>query len=365
MSHSQPVGLIGLGLVGQAIAQRLKAANIAALGYDIRPEARDAFAAQGFAVATTAREVGAASASVVLAVFDTAGVIDSVESAQGLLAGPAPQTTLLIDCSTGDPELLQALATRLAARGVAFVEAPLSGSSEQIAAGSATMLVGTDAATLDRATPLLAAIASTRVHVGGAGMGARAKLATNLVLGLNRAVLAEGMVFAERLGIAPAAFLELVLATPARSAAAEAKGRMMVEERFAPQSRIRQHLKDVDLMLAAAAAQGQGLPLSQTHAALMRAAVAAGDGELDNAAIVRQLRRERSTPVTTGSPASPTSPAAPTAPAALAVPTASASLASQATPADPAALTALPASTASASSTTPAYPASSAPTEPS
>jgi 3-hydroxyisobutyrate dehydrogenase-like beta-hydroxyacid dehydrogenase len=359
---SQPqhsVGLIGLGLVGQAIAQRLKAAGIATLGYDIRPEARDAFAAQGFSVTPTAREVGAASAIVVLAVFDTAGVIDSVEGAHGLLAGPTPQTTLLIDCSTGDPELLQALATRLAARGVAFVEAPLSGSSEQIAAGSATMLVGTDAATLDRATPLLAAIASTRVHVGGAGMGARAKLATNLVLGLNRAVLAEGMVFAERLGIAPAAFLELVLATPARSAAAEAKGRMMVEERFAPQSRIRQHLKDVDLMLAAAAAQGQGLPLSQTHAALMRAAVAAGDGELDNAAIVRQLRRERSTPVTTGSPTSPA------APAALAVPTASASLASQATPADPAALTALPASTASASSTTPAYPASSAPTEPS
>lgn len=297
MPHPQhPVGLIGLGLVGQAIAQRLHAAGIATLGYDIRAEAREAFAAHGFAVAATAKEVGTASPTVVLAVFDTAGVIDSVEGAQGLLAGSAPQTTLLIDCSTGDPELLQTLSERLAAHGIAFVEAPLSGSSEQIAAGNATMLVGTDAATFERATPLLSAIAQTRVHVGGAGMGARAKLATNLVLGLNRAVLAEGMVFAERLGIAPAAFLELVLATPARSAAAEAKGRMMVEERFAPQSRIRQHLKDVDLMLAAAATHGQGLPLSQTHAALMRAAVAAGDGELDNAAIVRQLRRERTPP---------------------------------------------------------------------
>ncbi len=68
---------------------------------------------------------------------------------------------------------------------------------------------------------------------------------------------------------------------------------MMVEGDFAPQSRIRQHLKDVDLMLAGAAAAGQRLPLSETHAALMRAAVAAGDGELDNAAILRQLRRER------------------------------------------------------------------------
>lgn len=288
-----PVGLIGLGLVGQAIAQRLRAAGIATLGYDIRPEAREAFAALGYPVAAAARDVGVAAATVVLAVFDTAGVIDSVEGVDGLLAAPGAQTTVLIDCSTGDPDLLQALAGRLATRGIGFVEAPLSGSSEQIAAGSATMLVGTDADALERATPLLAAIANIRLHVGGAGMGAKAKLATNLVLGLNRAVLAEGMVFAERLGIAPAAFLELVLATPARSGAAEAKGRMMVEERFAPQSRIRQHLKDVDLMLAAAADQGQALPLSEAHARLMRAAVAAGDGELDNAAIVRQLRRER------------------------------------------------------------------------
>lgn len=290
---SAPIGLIGLGLVGQAIAQRLREAGIATLGYDIRAKARAAFDGEA---ADTVRALGERCDTVVLAVFDTAGVIDCVEGAAGLLSATAPRTQLLIDCSTGDPDQLQALSGRLAARGLGFVEAPLSGSSEQIAAGLATMLVGADAPTLARAAPLLDCIARTRVHVGGAGMGARAKLATNLVLGLNRAVLAEGMVFAERLGIAPAAFLELVLATPARSGAAEAKGRMMVEERFEPQSRIRQHLKDVNLMLAAAADQGQALPLSQTHAALMRAAIAAGDGELDNAAIVRQLRRERIPP---------------------------------------------------------------------
>jgi 3-hydroxyisobutyrate dehydrogenase-like beta-hydroxyacid dehydrogenase len=131
------------------------------------------------------------------------------------------------------------------------------------------------------------------VHVGAAGMAAKAKLATNLVLGLNRAVLAEGMAFAESLGIAPDAFLALVLATPARSAAAEIKGPLMASGNFEPQSRIRQHLKDVGLMLAAAQAAGQPLPLSQTHAQLMRDAIAAGDGDLDNAAIIRQWRRDR------------------------------------------------------------------------
>ena len=136
---------------------------------------------------------------------------------------------------------------------------------------------------------MLDAVALQRVHVGAAGMAAKAKLATNLVLGLNRAALAEGMAFAESLGIAPEAFLALVLATPARSAAAETKGPLMVSGRFEPQSRIRQHLKDVGLMLAAAQAAGQPLPLSEAHARLMRDAVAAGDGDLDNAALIRAM----------------------------------------------------------------------------
>ena len=112
-------------------------------------------------------------------------------------------------------------------------------------------------------------------------------------MGLNRAALAEGIVFAESLGIPPASFLQLVLSTPARSEAAVVKGNMMVNEQFEPQSRIRQHLKDVQLMLDMAKGLQQNLPLSQTHAGLMKDAVAAGDGELDNAAIIRQIRRSK------------------------------------------------------------------------
>ena len=97
------------------------------------------------------------------------------------------------------------------------------------------MLLGASTDALQSQLALLDTLAPQRIHVGGAGMGARAKLATNLVLGLNRAVLAEGLVFAERLGIAPAAFLQLVLATPARSDAAAVKGPLMVAGDFAPQ----------------------------------------------------------------------------------------------------------------------------------
>jgi 3-hydroxyisobutyrate dehydrogenase-like beta-hydroxyacid dehydrogenase len=292
-----PVGLIGLGLVGNALAQRLTAAGFSVMGFDTAESARAAFEATGLRVAASPREVGATCQTVVLAVFDTAGALDAIEGPQGLAAGGAVRA--IVDCSTGIPETLEALAERLHTRGIDFIEAPLSGSSSQIAEGEATLLLGGDAEAIDAMAPVLAALSSHRIHVGGAGAGARAKLATNLVLGLNRAALAEGMVLAESMGIAPARFLELVLATPARSDAALAKGAMMVSEDFAPQSRIRQHLKDVDLMIDNGRRSGQRLPLSETHAALMRAAVAAGDGELDNAAILRQLRRERTPPVPT------------------------------------------------------------------
>ena len=286
-TRTQDIGLVGLGLVGQALSKRLLAAGFGVTGFDLREEARDALRAMGGTAVESAAAVASRCECLVLAVFDTRDVL----AVLGSLREPSLRT--VIDCSTGDPAQLQELAARLKERGMDFIEGPLSGSSQQIESGDATQLLGGEADAIARNAAVFDAIARQRVHVGGAGMAAKAKLATNLVLGLNRAALAEGMAFAESLGIAPDAFLALVLATPARSAAAEAKGPLMAAGRFEPQSRIRQHLKDVGLMLEAAQAAGQPLPLSETHARLMRDAIAAGDGDLDNAAIIRQWRRSR------------------------------------------------------------------------
>lgn len=290
--ESEAIGLVGLGLVGQALAQRLRAAGLRATGYDLRPEAVEAFVSQGGQAATSLAALGEQAGTVILAVFDTRGVLDVLEGPGGLLSG-TPRVQRIVDCSTGDPQQLEALSRRLRERGIDFVEAPLSGSSQQIAAGEGVALVGAQQDAWDAARPLLAALAGQCIHVGAAGMGAKAKLATNLVLGLNRAVLAEGFAFAEGLGIAPERFLELVLATPARSDAARVKGPLMVEQDFAPRSRIRQHQKDVGLMLDAAGAAGLDLPFSRLHARLLQEAVDAGRGDLDNAAIVLQLRKRK------------------------------------------------------------------------
>jgi 3-hydroxyisobutyrate dehydrogenase-like beta-hydroxyacid dehydrogenase len=288
---SASVGIVGLGLVGTALAQRLLSAGFSLKGYDIRATVRTAFEALG---GHWCSEVTALSDCDVLvfAVFQTAD-LEAVVEELIFKNQQAPKVTSLIDCSTGDPDRLQALAHRLKPKGIALLEAPLSGSSVQIANADATMLLGGDLATVDRLKPILQALCPQRIHAGAVGMGARAKLATNLVLGLNRAVLAEGMAFAQSQGIEPAAFLQMVLNSPARSDAALIKGQKMVNADFTPQSRIIQHLKDVELMLHSAEQSGQGLPLSREHARLMRDAITAGDGELDNAAIFLQIKREK------------------------------------------------------------------------
>jgi len=270
-SQKGVIGVVGLGLLGRSIAARLSAAGFDVVGFDRSVEAMRAFEGR-------ASEDALRAPRIVLAVFDSADAEEVVA---------ASSASLYVDCTTGDPARVEAMASGLAKKGVRYVEAPLSGSSEAVRLGEALMLVGGDTAGCE---DLLAGISAQRVAVGVAGMAARAKLATNLVLGLNRAAIAEGMAFAEALGIPRRQFLELVRASPAASAAALAKGEKMVTGDYTPESRIRQHLKDVRTMLAASPLE---LPLTRTHERLLQDAVSAGDGDLDNAAIIHRWRGRR------------------------------------------------------------------------
>jgi 3-hydroxyisobutyrate dehydrogenase-like beta-hydroxyacid dehydrogenase len=285
---THPVGVVGIGLVGLAIVERLRAARIKVLGYDADPMRCEALREAHGVVATSASEVFGACDNVVLALPD-GGQTASVVRAGLPLMRPG---TLVLDCGAGEPEQAVALAVRLAARGIRALDAPLSGSSQQIREGTAVMMIGGDREACDALEPILAAISSRRFLLGPPGSGARARLATHLLLGLNRAALAEALVFAESQKLDLPTFLDLVRATPAYSRAVDDKGGMMIDGEFAPpQSRVRQHRKDVGLMLAAAS--GKSLPLTTLHAALLDAAIADGAGDLDIAAIIDTLRRWR------------------------------------------------------------------------
>ena len=283
------LGIVGLGLVGRALAARAVAAGMTASGYDVAPRALDAARGLGVGTVGELRALVAGSDALLVAVFDGAQLREVVEQA---LAHPVrPQ--LILHVVTAEPEISEKLAYRCEAAQVAFVEMPLSGSSREIAAGTALALVGATDEVWALAQPLIEQLAPENIHVGGPGAGARAKLATNLVLGLNRVALAEGLLFAETLGIEGARFLELLRRSPAFSRAVDTVGPRMVAGEFTTVSRLSQHHKDLRLMLVEAARAGLDLPLLRAHAALLAEGEAQGKGELVNAAVIAVLRERK------------------------------------------------------------------------
>ncbi|MFH1568182.1 MAG: NAD(P)-dependent oxidoreductase [Gemmatimonadota bacterium] len=283
-------GLIGVGLVGTALAERLLAAGHSLTGYDVAADRRQALAALGGTPVESARAVAQAGDPVLLSLPDTDAVLAAVTGEDGVLsARPLPST--LIDTTTGDPWAVEGLAAHLAGRGIAYLDATISGSSQQVRDGQAVYMVGGPDGAYAACAPLFDALGGRCFHLGPAGCGTRAKLASNLIMGLNRLALAEGLVFAEALGLDPARFLELLVETPAYSRQMDTKGPKMTAGDFAPQARLTQHAKDVSLILDSAARLGLYLPASRLHQALLRAAIEAGDGTLDNSAIIRQLQR--------------------------------------------------------------------------
>jgi 2-hydroxy-3-oxopropionate reductase len=285
-TNEEPIGLIGLGLMGTALAERLLEHGRRVTVWNRTRRKAEALLARG---AEWSDNPLAECERVIISLYTTE-VVEAVlaELESGLHAGQ-----ILLDTTTGEPEQTAALGARLAARGVRYLDAPISGSSEQTRRGEATVIVGGDRETFEACADLWRVMGAKVFHVGPCGSAAKMKLISNLVLGLNRAALAEGLAFAEAIGVSPAAALEVMAGSMAYSRAMDAKGRKMVERDFTAQARLSQHLKDVRLMLQAAGAAGMTLPLADTHRRLMEQAEASGLGDLDNCAIIEILRKPK------------------------------------------------------------------------
>jgi 3-hydroxyisobutyrate dehydrogenase-like beta-hydroxyacid dehydrogenase len=289
------VGLIGLGLVGTALARRLLGAGFAVAGYDVEEAKRARLVELGGRAASSVTELARECKRIVVAVFNTDQVEDVVEGGHGVLAAmaSAPGPRIVLNVTTSDPERVAALAARVAPRALTLLEVPMSGTSEQIARGDGVGLIGGEREACDAAADILDAICPKRYFVGAAGNGGKTKLAVNLILGLNRAALAEGLVFAERLGLDPRAFLEVARGSAAYSQIMDVKGDKMVNGDFAAHGKVTQSLKDVHLMLDYAKRAQQVLPLTLVSASLLNGCVDHGEGDWDNCAVIREIRRLR------------------------------------------------------------------------
>ena len=290
MADRPIIGLVGLGLVGSALAERFAAAGFDVVGYDIDATKADALRAGGARSTASPAEVARQARRVVLSLPDSAVVERVVEGPGGLMEAAEAGDTI-IDTTTGDPVRSAALAARLRERGVAFLDAAIVGSSAHVREGDVIVLVGGNEEAIAGCDGLFAAFARRTFRMGPSGKGAEAKLVANLVLGLNRLVLAEGLVLGRKAGIDPDALLAVLREGATYSRVMDAKGEKMIRGEFSPQARLQQHLKDVDLILDLGRRTGTPLVATALHAQLLRAAVAAGFGREDNSAIIRVLER--------------------------------------------------------------------------
>jgi 2-hydroxy-3-oxopropionate reductase len=285
MAPHTPVGVIGVGLMGEVYARRLVAAGFTVIGFDVEP-AKNARLANFGAQAGSLTDIAQKCEPIVVAVFNTEQVEDVVEHA--LI--PATAGKIVLVTSTCDPDRIAALGARVGDK-LRFLETPVSGTSEQVRQGDGVGLIGGDQRIAADAAPVLDALFAKSFHIGKVGDGGRAKLAVNLILGLNRLALAEGLVFAARLGLDPAAFLDVARRSAAASQVMDTKGPKMIGGDFAPEGRVRQTLKDTQLMLDQARKVGQQLPLLQIHADVLQACVRHGDSEQDNSIVIEEIRR--------------------------------------------------------------------------
>lgn len=286
---SGTVALIGMGLLGSALAENLIRAGFTVRGYDTAPDRMRQHAARGGHVAASSADA-ARGASVVMTCLMTADIVREALLGPGGALEAAADGVVVIDNSTIHPDASAALAADLGRRGIAMLDAPVGGSSGQARRREAPVVVGGDPETFARSRPFLDAIAQRVHYMGPNGSGARAKLVINLVLGLNRLALAEGLLFGLCQGLDGKALLAVLKDSAAYSRAMDIKGARMLEGHFEPEGKLAQHLKDVELMLEVGHTAGAPLLATALHRQLLIAGVAAGLSERDNSSIISVLR---------------------------------------------------------------------------
>jgi 3-hydroxyisobutyrate dehydrogenase-like beta-hydroxyacid dehydrogenase len=278
-AYELKVGLIGMGLVGQALIERLLAAGHQVIGFDVDQASRNSAAGKGVEIAPNAQAV-AMDCEIVFFSLPNHDIVQSVMEQLTPVLRPG---MIVVDTTTGSPAIVEAIAARLDAKGVYWVDATISGSSDQLYRGEVTILAGGTSIAIQRCEPLFRAIANDWMHVGPCGSGLRMKLVSNLVLGLNRAALAEGLAFADALQLDAKLTLEALRRSMAYSRMMDTKGDKMIDKDFRPQGRLSQHLKDVRLMQSESTIR---LPLTDAHQQLLEKAEGLGHGDLDNSAVI-------------------------------------------------------------------------------
>jgi 2-hydroxy-3-oxopropionate reductase len=290
------VAVIGVGVMGAAIAGRLLDTGASVWVHNRTPEKCAPLALRGAHIAGSAREA-AAAADYVITSLNSADIVESaVFDVQGVAAAATPEK-LLVDMSSIDPVRTAAIAARLATHaGMGFVDAPLSGGAPAAARGALTLMLGGSEADVACATPLLERLAARRTHFGPAGSGQTVKLINQILCANAFIAVAEAVHFAEAHGVDATRIPEALAGGRADSRILQEFMARMALRDATPTGRIANMVKDLDAVQRAADGRRIALPATFLVADLHRQLVAEGFGNADNAEVMQLFDRARPRP---------------------------------------------------------------------
>jgi 3-hydroxyisobutyrate dehydrogenase len=289
-SHTLPrVAFLGLGIMGSGMARRLLGAGFNVSVYN-RSAGRTRPLAEAGALVTASPRDAASRADIVFTMVADDDASRAVwEGDEGAIAG-VKRGALLVECSTVTVDRIGELAAAAERCGCTLVDAPVTGSKIQAAAGELTFLVGASESSLETVRPALAAMGRTIIHLGPVGSGALVKLINNFLCGVQAASLAEAIAIVERSTLDRGRAVEAIVGgSPGSPVVRTLAARMMAPD-FTPNFYL--HLLAKDMRYAIAEGESRGVPMrtASTALGLLDSAIARGDGDRDMAAVVEQFR---------------------------------------------------------------------------
>jgi 3-hydroxyisobutyrate dehydrogenase-like beta-hydroxyacid dehydrogenase len=280
------VGLIGLGHMGAAVAERLLVAGYPLVVFNRSPEKAQPLAALGAEIAASAESLAGRSDVVLTSLSDD----DALAAVAATVAGSARPGTVLVDMSTVSPGVSADVAATVAEAGVLYLRAPVSGNPSVVRAGNLSFIVSGPKEALTRAEPVLLAIGPTIQHVGDAEEARVVKLAVNLVIGGLAQLLAEALVLAEASGVSRRELLDVMGNSAAGAPFVKYKTEPLLNDDYSATFTTSLMEKDIDLILDAADEADVALPVARELKALLRTAIEAGYGDDDFMALYLNLR---------------------------------------------------------------------------
>ncbi len=285
------LGFLGLGIMGYPMARNLlKKGHEVAVWSFTSSKAKALQAEAGAVPCATPREVAAASEVIFLCVGDTDMAETVILGKDGLIEGASAGSTI-VDTSTIAPSASLAIAEALAAKGIRFLGAPVTGSKPGAEGGTLTFMVGGDKDVYESVKPYMEAMGSNFYYCGLQGAGLHAKLSQNLILSNLLQAFNEGMILCSKAGVDPELMLDILNNSAARSGLVAFKAPYVFSRNFETNFSIKWMHKDVGLMLQSGDEQGVPLPLTGLTQQLLKAAIAEGYGDEDICASIKVLER--------------------------------------------------------------------------